>query len=210
MARAFRVALLRGGVVALGLAWLPASASGLDQLRAFLEGTHSGRTAFTQTVTSRAGRPAKEASGTFSFQRPGKFRWTYDKPFRQVIVGDGTRLWIYDPDLNQVLVRTLGEALGASPAALLAGDNALERNFTLTGGIASDGLEWVEARPKAPDSAFQEVRIGFQDNLPQRMELRDSFGQLTRLSFSGFERNIRPDPETFRFTPPSGADVVGQ
>lgn len=186
-----------------------AQASGLDQMRAFLDGTRSGRTTFTQTVTAKSGRAPQQASGTFAFARPGKFRWSYDKPFHQLIVGDADKLWIYDRDLNQVIVRKLGQALGSSPAALLAGDNALERNFTLTGGIASEGLEWVEAKPKAADSGFEEVRIGFHDNLPRRMELRDNFGQLTQLDFAGFERNAAIDPALFRFTPPPGADVVG-
>ncbi|MEP7205531.1 MAG: outer membrane lipoprotein chaperone LolA [Casimicrobiaceae bacterium] len=201
-------------VVALGAGMLGAvgvaGAAGLDQLRAFLENTRSGQTRFVQTVTVRSGRPPAEASGVFAFARPGRFRWTYEKPFKQLIVGDGEKLWIFDQDLNQVIVKKLGQALGSSPAALLAGDNALERNFTLTGGIASDGLEWVVATPKAADSGFQEVRIGFADNLPRRMDLTDSFGQVTHLGFTGFERNAAVDTSQFRFTPPRGADVVGE
>lgn len=203
-------------VVAFGLAAIATIASpltyasGLDQLRAFLDGTRNARTTFTQTVTTKSGRAPQKASGSFAFLRPGKFRWNYDKPFQQLIVGDADKLWIYDRDLNQVIVRKLGPALGASPAALLAGDNALEHNFTLTGGIAAEGLEWVEAKPKAADSGFQEIRIGFQDNLPRKMELRDSFGQLTQLEFGSFERNGAVDPAQFKFVPPPGADVVGE
>ena len=187
-----------------------AFASGLDQLRAFLDGTRSGRTTFTQSVTARSGRPPQVSSGSFAFSRPGKFRWSYEKPFAQLIVGDGDRLWIYDKDLNQVIVKKLGQALGSSPAALLAGDNALEKSFTLTGGISSDGLEWVNAKPKTNETGFQEVRIGFADNLPKRMELVDNFGQVTQLEFSGFDRNAAVDPGLFRFTPPRGADIVGE
>lgn len=187
-----------------------AHASGLDQLHAFLEGTHSGRTTFTQAVTAKSGRAPQQASGSFAFSRPGKFRWTYDKPYQQLIVGDSDKLWIYDRDLNQVIVRKLGAALGSSPAALLAGDNTLERNFTLTGGISGEGLEWVDAKPKAADSGFLGVRIGFRDNLPRRMELRDNFGQVTQLDFTNFERNVAIEPAQFRFTPPRGADVVGE
>jgi len=196
-------------ILALGLAQV-SFASGLDQLRAFLESTRSGETRFTQTVTVRSGRAPAPASGSFAFARPGRFRWSYEKPFPQLIVGDGEKLWIYDRDLNQVIVKKLGQALGSSPAALLAGDNALERNFTLTGGIAGDGLEWVVAKPKSPGSGFGEVRIGFADNLPRRMELTDHFGQVTHLEFSGFERNAAVDPGQFRFTPPRGADIVGE
>jgi outer membrane lipoprotein carrier protein len=184
--------------------------SGLDQLRAFLDGTRSGRTNFTQTVTVRSGKAPQVSSGSFAFSRPGKFRWSYEKPYQQLIVGDADKLWIYDKDLNQVIVKKLGQALGSSPAALLAGDNALERNFTLTGGISADGLEWVNAKPKSNDGGFSEVRIGFADNLPKRMELVDNFGQVTRLEFTGFDRNAAIDPAQFRFTPPRGADIVGE
>ena len=179
-------------------------------MRAFLDNTTSGRTAFVQTVVVRSGKPPQRATGSFAFSRPGRFRWSYEKPFQQLIVGDGDKLWIYDKDLNQVIVRKLGQALGSSPAALLAGDNALERNFTLTGGVAGEGLEWVNAKPKTNDTGFQEVRIGFSDNLPRRMELVDNFGQVTQLEFTSFERNANIDPGQFRFTPPRGADIVGE
>lgn len=201
---------LRASLVALTAWTTVASASGLDQLRAFLEGTHSGQTRFTQTVNVRSGRAPQQASGTFAFARPGRFRWNYEKPFQQLIVGDGSKLWIYDRDLNQVIVRKLGQALGSSPAALLAGDNALERNFTLTAGVADEGVEWVVAKPKTNDTGFQEVRIGFADNLPRRMSLTDSFGQVTELEFAGFERNAAVDLAQFHFTPPRGADIVGE
>ena len=205
-----RLHLLSATIVALA-AWTDAAcASGLDQLRAFLEGTRSGQTRFTQTVTVRSGRPPQQASGTFAFARPGRFRWSYEKPFQQLIVGDGTKLWIYDRDLNQVIVRKLGQALGSSPAALLAGDNALERNFTLTAGVAGEGVEWVVAKPKTSESGFQEVRIAFADNLPRRMTLTDNFGQVTELEFAGFERNAAVDLGQFHFTPPRGADIVGE
>lgn len=202
--------LLLAMLAGLGWGGGPAAAAGLDQLKAFLENTRSGQTRFTQTVAVRSGRTPAASSGTFAFARPGRFRWSYEKPYAQLIVGDGDKLWIYDRDLNQVIVKKLGQALGSSPAALLAGDNALERNFTLSGGIATDGLEWVVAKPKAADAGFQEVRIGFADNLPRKMDLTDSFGQVTHLEFGDFERNAAVDAAQFRFTPPRGADVVGE
>jgi outer membrane lipoprotein carrier protein len=187
-----------------------AHASGIDQLQAFLTGAKSGRAAFKQVVLAR-GRPApQEAAGTFAFQRPGRFRWVYDKPFEQLIVGDGAKLWIYDRDLNQVIVRKLDAALGTSPAALLAGDNALEKSFTLVSAGEHDGLEWVDARPKAPESGIDSVRLGFRDNLPRAMELVDPFGNRTTLVFTAFERNVAFDAAQFRFVPPKGADVVGE
>jgi outer membrane lipoprotein carrier protein len=185
-------------------------ASGLAQLTAFLEGARNGRAGFTQTVTNRASPAAKASTGTFSFARPGKFRWVYDKPVQQLIVGDGERLWVYDRDLNQVIMRRLDRALGASPAAILAGDNALEKSFVLADDGTGEGLEFVLARPRGAESGFDSVRIGLAGNLPRRMELKDSFGNLTTLVFSDFERNVALDAGQFRFTPPPGADVVGE
>jgi outer membrane lipoprotein carrier protein len=193
------------------LSWASgADASGLDQLHAFLEGTQTAQGSFRQTVVNKDKRKTQTTSGTFSFSRPGKFRWIYDKPVDQLIVGDGDKVWIHDRDLNQVIVRKLDAALGATPAALLAGDNALEKNFTLVAGGESDGLEYVNATPKTPDSQFTRIRLGFADNLPRRMELTDAFGQTTELVFSDVQRNPKLPPDTFRFTPPKGADVVGQ
>ena len=186
-----------------------AHAGGQSQLRAFLDGAKLGNATFKQVVAAKEGRAAQESTGTFAFARPGKFRWAYQKPFAQLIVGDGARVWVYDQDLNQVIVRKLDRALGASPAALLAGDNQLERNFTLADAGSADGLEYVEATPKSAESGFERVRIGFRDNLPRAMELKDSFGNVTTLSFGSFERNPRLDPSQFQFTVPIGADIVG-
>jgi outer membrane lipoprotein carrier protein len=198
----------------IGLAWATlvsaATASGLDQLHAFLEGTQSAQGAFRQVVVNKDKRTTQTTAGTFAFQRPGKFRWTYDKPFDQVIVGDGDKVWVYDRDLNQVIVRKLDAALGATPAALLAGDNALERNFTLVSGGEGDGVQYVDATPKSAESQFTRIRLGFADNLPRRMQLTDAFGQTTELTFVDMQRNPKLAVETFRFTPPKGADVVGQ
>ena len=199
----------------------PAAASGVDQLKAFLSGAKTGQTTFRQVVDCRcgvvadedrrkAGRVPQESSGTFAFARPGKFRWSYEKPHAQIIVGDGAKLWIYDPDLNQVVVRKLDQALGATPAALLAGDDGLEKNFELHDGGKSDEVEFVDAKPRNPDSGFASVRIGLKGNLPRTMELHDSFGQVTQLSFGSFERNATVDASLFRFVPPPGADVVGE
>lgn len=207
--RAIRLLAFVVGVPAMVLTASGATASGLDQLQAFLTGAKSGKAAFRQTVVSR-GRPApQESLGSFAFQRPGRFRWTYEKPFDQLIVGDGAKLWIYDRDLNQVIVRSLGNALGSSPAALLAGDNALEKSFTLLAAGERDGLEYVEALPKQPESGFEKLRIGLRDNLPRTMELTDAFGNVTTLQFTAFERNVPVDAALFRFVAPKGADVVG-
>ena len=187
-----------------------ALASGLDQLHAFLERTQSAQGSFQQVVVNRDGRTTQTSSGTFAFQRPGKFRWTYDKPFDQLIVGDGEKVWVYDRDLNQVIVRPLDAALGATPAALLAGDNALEKNFSLVAGGAENGIEYVEATPKTNESQFKKIRLGFTDELPRRMLLTDAFGQTTELTFADVQRNPKLPPQTFTFAPPKGADVVGK
>lgn len=187
----------------------PAAATGLAQLKSFLEGAKSGRATFRQSVLAKGARAPQESSGTFTFQRPGRFRWSYEKPYAQLIVGDGAKLWIYDPDLNQVIVRRQDATLGASPAALLAGDNALERNFELTDAGKADGVEWVDARPRSQETGIERVRIGFRDNLPRTMELRDTLGNVTTLAFDAFDRNVALDPAQFAFVPPKGADVVG-
>ena len=207
LARAGLFALLAAAALAAPMA---ARGSGLEQLNAFVEGAKSGRATFTQTVAGK-GRPgAQESAGTFTFQRPGKFRWAYERPYEQLIVGDGAKLWIFDRDLNQVIVRKLDLALGASPAALLAGDNALQKNFDVTDAGRGEGLELIEAKPKAPESGFERVRIGFKDNLPRMMELTDTFGNVTTLRFGSFERNPTLEATQFRFIPPKGADVVGE
>ena len=197
-------------VAALCLLALPASAaSGIEQMRSFIESTQSGRASFEQRVSAKSGRKPQEASGTMAFSRPGKFRWTYDKPYYQLLVGDGEKLWVHDRDLNQVTVKTLGDALASTPAALLAGRNELERNFELREGGVEDGLTWVDAKPNAAEGGFESVRIGFADGMLRGMVLRDSFGQTTLLRFNGFERNPKLDDAQFRFTPPAGADVIG-
>lgn len=203
---------MKQGLIVFALALLPAiaEAAALDRLKAFVEGTKSGKAAFTQTVVAKSGRKPQTAAGTMMFLRPGKFRWVYDKPYYQLIVGDGEKLWIYDRDLNQVSAKKLSAALGSSPAALLAGDNALEKNFVLKEGGQSDGMEWLEARPKTGDSSFEFLRIGFAGNAPKAMELRDNFGQTTTIVFSQFERNPTLPPGSFRFVPPKGADVIGE
>ena len=186
----------------------PAFAAGIDELQAFVSGTRSATATFAQTTTDKAGRVVQKSTGTFAFARPGRFRWTYDKPLDQLIVGDGERVYVYDRDLNQVIERKMTKALGSTPAALLAGDDALEKNFTLVDGGSADGLAWVNATPKSTDSGFTAVRMGFRDHLPRTMILTDAFGQTTRLTFADIERNPALDASLFKFTPPQGADVI--
>lgn len=188
---------------------LPARSGGLERFASFLAATQSARAEFEQKVFDRNRKLVQQARGSFLFQRPGRFRWTYEKPFEQVIVGDGQRLWIYDTDLNQVTVRKLDQALGHTPAALLAGNNEVVKAFRLVEQGARDGLEWVEAIPRDTESSFDKVRLGFGFSGLEAMELHDSFGQTTYLRFSSFQRNARVESSQFRFVPPKGADVIG-
>ncbi len=197
------------GVFALLLGAGAAHADALAQLKQFMDGTRSARGTFSQQVFSKSGRKPQQASGTFAFSRPGKFRWIYEKPYAQLLVGDGSKLWAYDQELNQVTTKKLGQALGSTPAAILAGDNSLDRNFVLKDGGSSDGLEWVEATPKADDSSFERIRLGFAGGQLKAMILNDNFGQTTALQFGQIERNPSLDAGQFRFVPPKGADVVG-
>jgi len=150
----------------------------------------------------------ERASCTFAFARPGKFRWTYDKPNKQVLVGDGAKLWIHDPDLNQVTVKRIDAAISSTPAALLAGKDDITALFTLRDAGAADGLEWVEATPKSQDTGFERVRLGLKGKTLAAMELRDQLGGRTMLQFSDLKANAPVAPGEFKFTPPKGADVL--
>jgi len=186
-----------------------AQASATSSLKNFIHDARTVRATFTQSVLDKNGRTVQTGQGTMQFQRPGEFRWIYEKPYEQLIVGDGDRIWFYDRDLNQVTVRRLDLAIGSSPAALLAGDSDIEQNFELrdTGSLA--GTEWLEAKPKTRDSTFEWVRLGFTpDGVLKSMELHDNFGQTTVLTFSRLERNPRLAPDLFKFTPPAGSDVI--
>ncbi len=188
----------------------PAAAATLERLRAFVRDTQTARAAFTQTVADRNGNVRQQANGEFLLARPGKFRWSVDKPYKQLLVGDGKRVWIFDEDLNQVIVRKIGEALGATPAALLAGDQEVEKAFAWRDLPAANGFEWLLARPLASDAPFAEIRLGFDARGLATLEMLDAFGQKSVIRFTDMERNPILAPELFRFVPPKGADVIGE
>ncbi|MBK7898587.1 MAG: outer membrane lipoprotein chaperone LolA [Betaproteobacteria bacterium] len=196
--------------LALLLASAAAGAAALDQLDRFLETTRSYRAEFSQRVVAKGGRKPQISAGTLAILRPGKLRWEVLRPYPQLVVGDGERFWIYDPELRQVTVRKAGEAIGSSPAALLSGSEDLRKNFALAEAGEADGLEWAEARPRAADSGFERLRLGFSGGELKAMELHDQFGQVTTVEFTRVERNPKLAPSLFRFVPPSGADVVGE
>ena len=203
----------------------PASADGLQSLENFVRTVATGRADFTQVVTapSKEGQSArsKTSSGTFEFSRPNRFKFVYKKPFEQSIVADGQTLWLYDADLNQVTARKQAAALGSTPAALIAAApdlRALQADFTLAAAPEKDGLQWVVATPKGKDGQLQAVRVGFRagastagslDELAA-LEILDSFGQRSVLSFSKLEVNPALPKEAFQFSTPKGADVIRQ
>ena len=198
-----------------------AGAGGLESLEVFVKTVKTGRADFTQMVTS----PAKEgqaprvktSSGSFEFSRPNRFKFIYKKPFEQSIVADGQTLWLYDVDLNQVTARQQSQALGSTPAALIAAApdlRALQTDFTLADAPDKDGLQWLAATPKSKDGQLQTVRVGFRTGDKSTelaaLEILDSFGQRSLLTFSSFEVNPLLSGKTFEFKAPAGADVIKQ
>lgn len=210
----------------LAAAWLaaggPARANGMDSLENFLRTVGSARAEFTQVVTApaRDGQAArsKTSTGSFEFARPGRFRFTYRKPFDQTIVADGQTLWLFDADLNQVTARKQAQVLGSTPAALIAAApdlRALQAEFSLQSAPEQGGLEWVVATPKARDGQLQNVRVGFRPSYGgpaslAALEILDSFGQRSVLTFQRVELNPTLAADTFVFKPPAGADLIRQ
>jgi chaperone LolA len=185
-----------------------AGAGSIEQLESFIASTRAARANFIQTVIDGDGKTVQQSSGTLEFSRPNKFRWHYVKPYEQLLVADGERLWIYDKDLNQVTTRKLDRALGSSPAALLAGADEIERYFSLEAQGRKNKLEWLQVRPYDEESMFERVRMGFANNGLEIMELYDNFGQKTVIRFSKLQKSPAFPPDVFSFTPPPGADVV--
>jgi outer membrane lipoprotein carrier protein len=201
--------------ILLALATQAASANGMESLEAFIKSTKSGRAEFSQVVTSpskdgQAGK-AKTSTGAFEFQRPNRFRFVYKKPFEQTIVADGQTLWLYD--LNQVTARKQAQTLGASPAAIIASASdlrTLQNDFNLQAAPDKDGLQWVVATPKSKDAQLQNVRLGFKGTELAALEILDSFGQRSVMSFSKVEVNPSLGAQAFSFKPPVGADIIRQ
>jgi outer membrane lipoprotein carrier protein len=203
--------------IALAACAWSAQASGLDSLEAFVKSAKSGRADFTQVVTApaREGQSArsKTSSGTFEFQRPSRFRFDYKKPFEQTIVADGQTLWLYDVDLNQVTARKQAAVLGSTPAALIASapDVAtLRKDFNLEAAPDKDGMQWVQATPKVKDGQLTSMRVGFRGNELAALEILDSFGQRSVLTFNKMELNAAIPAEQFQFKPPAGVAVLKQ
>lgn len=202
-------AVLAAAGAGLALSSTSARADAVDSLRGFVGESQTGKAQFTQVVTSSDGAKKKNSSGYFEFARPNRFRFVYSKPFEQVLVGDGKKVWMFDPDLNQVSTRSLDDALGATPAALLAGQG-VEKDFELAAQPPKDGLEWVKATPKAKESSFQFLNVGFRGKDLVALEIVDSFGQRSLMSFTQWTSPVSWPAEHFKFTVPAGADVLNQ
>jgi outer membrane lipoprotein carrier protein len=203
--RAFFLAFLFALLSALAA---PAFAgNGPERLQAFLDQVRSLRAEFQQSLFDEDARQLDQASGMVYIQRPGRFRWDYTEPYLQEIVGDGEQVWIYDSELQQVTVRPLDDALGDTPVMLLSSDRPVEESFQVRAMDGPDGYEWAGLKPLGDQISFTEIRLGFEGDSLRIMELKDAFGQLTRLRFVNMERNPELDPTLFQFTPPEGADI---
>lgn len=201
--------LVHGCLLALGLTFAgTVCADTVTDLKAWLQETHTLKADFSQT--SSGGFTGGKSQGTMAISRPGKFRWAIAKPYQQLMVGDGSRIWLYDPELKQVIVRKSDKALGGSPAALLAGDNNVDQRFILKADGEHGGAQWVVAEPKQNDTGFTRIRIGLSGNELKGMILEDSFGQVTTLIFSNVVRNGDVAASQFRFSPPAGVDILKQ
>jgi outer membrane lipoprotein carrier protein len=206
-ARPLRAALFAAMGAAISL---NAQADAVDSLKAFAKDVHAARAPFTQTVTAPDGVKKKNSSGQFEFARPNRFRFEYTKPFPQLIVGDGVKVWLHDQDLQQVTVRALDKAMGATPAALLAGQG-LEKDFELRAEPTVDGVEWLTAKPREKEGAsFESMRVGFKGKTLVAVEILDGFGQRTLMQFGEMVINHAPSNERFTFKPPAGVDVLQQ
>jgi len=201
----------RALALSLMFAAVSVRADAVDALREFARDAKSGRATFTQVVTSPDGAKKKTSSGNFEFARPNRFRFAYTKPFEQLIVGDGQKVWLYDADLQQASVRPMDKALGATPASLLAGAS-LEKDFELQALPAAQGLDWVQATPRAKDenTNLQSLRVGFKGKTLAAIELVDGFGQRSLLTFGDLATNQPMAADAFRFVPPKGVEVLTQ
>lgn len=185
------------------------AASGIERLNTFTSQLKSFRADFSQTVYDANSEPLQESKGTVVLQRPGRFRWDYQKPYSQLIVADGEKLWVYDSELKQVTVKNQSETLGQAPIMLLSGNRPLEEQFNLKSLGPRENLEWVELVPKVKDTDFTVVYLGLDAEGLKVMELRDNFNQATQIVFENLELNVPTSDQQFTFTPPPGVDVLG-
>lgn len=187
-----------------------ADGNGTSQLDAFFKDLNTLQAEFVQTLVDDSQQVRDESEGVLMLSRPGLFRLDYQRPYEQLYVADGEKVWMYDKDLEQVTVRPQDEALGSTPALLLSGTEPLDTSFILEDRGEEEGYTWIDLKPRAKDAGFAYFRIALEGGTLRVMEMMDSFGQLTRLYFHTVTRNPSLEPQTFVFTPPSGVDVIGE
>lgn len=188
-----------------------AFAGGREDLAAFSNGLKGLDGGFEQKLYDLDGRLKETSKGRVALSAPRLFRWEYATPYEQLIVADGEKVWVFDPDLDQVTVRPQGPEEQNSPLAALVDPARLERDFNVRDGGQEGGLSWLLLSPRDSEQAsFSSARLGFRGQSLARMEVVDTLGQRTELVFSGWKRNPAFDRGTFRFVPPAGVDVVGE
>jgi outer membrane lipoprotein carrier protein len=186
-----------------------AADSARARLDAFARGLKSISGEFSQTTFDANGRKVQTAQGTLALQTPRLFRWQVSTPYKQLIVADGKRVWLYDPDLQQVTVRAQGDAEAHSPLTVLTDLGQLDRQFRVTEQGTRDGLAWLKLTSTAKSPDFQAAELGFGSQGLARMVFTDQLGDRTEIAFSDWKRNVALPAAEFRFTPPPGADVIG-
>jgi len=190
-----------------GAAW---AAGAIDALERFLADTSRAQGKFIQETVGGSSSRVERSEGNFAFERPGRFRWEVTRPYEQLMVADGKQVWFYDRDLEQVTVRPMAEAMGATPAAILFGSGGLDTDFALADAGSADGLQWLVATPRDSEAGFENIRIGFGESLPRAMEVLDAFGRTVRFRFESIDTSPNFAPGTFRFEAPAGTDVIRQ
>jgi outer membrane lipoprotein carrier protein len=196
-------------LVSLSLWQRPSHATPASDVEKLLDGVSSWSADFTQTIDDGHGKVVRSAAGKLYLQKPGKFRWDYSQPSQQLILADGKQIWLYDKDLQQANVRDMDVSLASTPAVLLSGGATVSSQFDVTALPRSNGLDWYQLVPKHPDTDFQMVRIGFNKGELASLFLADKLNQVTQLTFSNTQRNVKLIPDLFIFTPPPGVDVIG-
>jgi outer membrane lipoprotein carrier protein len=206
-----RLAPLVFATLGLFLAGLAHAATGpaRQRLDAFATGLHSLQGHFTQTLTDASGQDAKSSSGTLALEAPRQFRWDTLTPYKQTIVADGSRVWLYDPELEQVTVRVQSTEEAHSPLTVITDLKQLDRDFKVTEQGQREGLAWLRLSSTAKDPQFDYADLGFDAQGLKRMVFRDQLGAITDIRFSAWQRNVELPAATFNFVPPAGADVIG-
>ncbi len=187
-----------------------AFASPAADVEKYLGGVSTWAADFTQTIDDGHGKVVRSAAGKLYLQKPGKFRWDYAEPSAQLILADGKDIWLYDKDLQQANVRSMDMSLASTPAVLLSGGASVSSQFEVTALPPSGGLQWFQLIPKHSDTDFQLVRIGFNKSELASMFLADKLNQVTQLTFTNPQRNLKLIPDLFIFVPPPGVDVIGR